>query len=256
MSDPQSNFAWYELMTTDTAAAGVFYSSVVGWSTRDVGVEGMPYTTFNIGETGVAGMLSLSEVAGPTPSWIGYILVPDVDASAAKVAEAGGAIHRPPTDVPDMLRFSVVADPQGTPFVLFTANPNMPSPPSRPAPGSPGTIGWHELMATDGAAAFDFYSSHFGWTKGEVHDMGPMGPYQIFDIEGVPAGGIMTKPPSVPGPFWTYYFQVDGLNAAIERIKTGGGTVVNGPLQVPGGSWVVQATDPQGAFFSLVSIAA
>jgi uncharacterized protein len=255
MSTP-SSFAWYELMTTDTAAAGAFYSSVVGWTTRDVGGAAMAYSTFNIGDTGIAGLMTLPEGAGPMPAWIGYIHVPNVDASVAQVVAAGGTLHRGPTDVPGMLRFAVMIDPQGAPFVLFTSDPRMPSSPSRPAAGSPGTIGWHELMAGDGAAAFDFYSSQFGWSKGEVHDMGPMGLYQIFAIEGVPAGGIMTKPPTIPGPFWNYYFNVDGANAAIERIKAGGGTVVNGPHQVPGGSWIVQGTDPQGAFFALVSTTA
>jgi predicted enzyme related to lactoylglutathione lyase len=256
MSNPQANFAWYELMTTDTAAAGTFYSTVVGWGTRDVGMPAMPYTTFNIGEAGIAGMMALPETAGSQPAWVGYIHVPDVDAHVVQVTEAGGKLCKPATDVPGMLRFAVVTDPQGATFVLFTSNPNMQSSPSRPALGTPGTIGWHELMAVDGAAAFDFYSSQFGWTRGDVHDMGQMGPYQIFDVEGVQTGGMMTKPPNLPAPFWTYYFQVDGINAAIERIKAGGGTVVNGPLPVPGDSWIVQATDPQGAFFALVSPAA
>jgi predicted enzyme related to lactoylglutathione lyase len=79
MSTP-TNFAWYELMTTDTAAAGTFYSSVVGWSTHDVGTANMPYTSFNLGEKGVAGLMSLPEAAGPTPAWVGYIHFPDVDA--------------------------------------------------------------------------------------------------------------------------------------------------------------------------------
>jgi predicted enzyme related to lactoylglutathione lyase len=57
----------------------------------------------------------------------------------------------------------------------------------------------------------------------------------------------------VPVPVWGFYFNVDSINAAIERIKSGGGTVVNGPHQVPGGQWIVQGVDPQGANFALVS---
>jgi len=84
-------------------------------------------------------------------------------------------------------------------------------------------------------------------------DMGAMGVYQIFAAGGAPIGGMMTKPPSVPVSFWNYYFQVDGIGLAMERLKTGGGTVINGPMEVPGGSWIVQGLDPQGAMFSLVS---
>ena len=255
MSTAPGKFGWYELMTTDTAAAGPFYASVVGWTTQDVGMPGMPYTTFNIGAAGMAGMMTLPAEAaamGQPPSWIGYIHVPDTDAFVEKVVAAGGAIHKPATDIPGMLRFAVVADPQGAAFVLFTANPAMPSPP-KPAPGSPGTIGWHELMASDGATAFEFYSTLFGWTEGPVHDMGSHGPYLIFEEDGVQSGGIMTKMPFMPVPFWAYYFNVDSIAAAVERLKAGGGTVVNGPMQVPGGQWIVQAIDPQGAHFALVS---
>jgi len=179
----KGNFAWYELMTTDTAAAGAFYSSVVGWSPKDVGMPGMPYTTFNVGEVGIAGLMTLPPEAcamGAPPSWIGYIHVDDCDAYAAQVVEAGGAILKPATDVPGMLRFVVVADPQGAAFVLFTSNPEMQSPANRPVPPENGTVGWHELYAVDLEAAWSFYSTLFGWEKLSDMDMGPMGIYRIF----------------------------------------------------------------------------
>ncbi len=52
---------------------------------------------------------------------------------------------------------------------------------------------------------------------------------------------------------WAYYFNVDGLDDAITRVSTGGGKVVHGPMEVPGGSWIVNCQDPRGAYFSLVS---
>ena len=154
-----------------------------------------------------------------------------------------------------MLRFAVMSDPQGAAIVVFTPHPAMPSP-QRPAPPTPGTIGWHELYTTDLEGGFGFYNKLFGWNKLNDMDMGPAGVYRIFD-EGdhkpMGDGGMMTKPAGVPAPFWTYYFQVDGIGAAMERLKVGGGTVINGPMQVPGGSWIVQGLDPQNAMFSLVS---
>jgi hypothetical protein len=66
-------------------------------------------------------------------------------------------------------------------------------------------------------------------------------------------GGMMTKAPQIPVPCWNFYFNVDSIKAAMERVKTGGGTVMNGPMQVPGGGWIIQGQDPQGAMFSLVS---
>jgi uncharacterized protein len=253
MSENKGKFGWYELMTTDTAAAASFYTSVVGWTTKDVGVPGMPYTTFNLGDIGVAGMLTLPEGAGGKPSWIGYIHVDDTDAYAARVEAAGGKICNPPTDVPGMLRFCVVTDPQGAPFVLFTSNPAMPTPPNRPEPPTPGTIGWHELYTTDLDAAWEFYSSFFGWTKETDMDMGPMGVYRIFNEGEKQIGGMMKKDDKIPNSSWGFYFHVDEINAAIERIKAARGTITNGPHQVPGNSWIAMGIDPQGASFAVVS---
>ena len=87
-------------------------------------------------------------------------------------------------------------------------------------------------------------------------DMGPMGIYRIFD-EGdhkkMGDGGMMTKPAQMPVSAWGFYFNVDSIKAAVERVKAGGGKILNGPHQVPGGSWIVQAQDPQGAMFALTS---
>ena len=170
--------------------------------------------------------------------------------------EVGGKLCKPVTRVPGMLRFAVVMDPQGAAFVVFTSDPQMQSPPERPAFGTPGTSSWTELITTDQEEAFNFYSGMFGWTKAEAHDMGPMGSYQLFAIGGQPAGGMMTKPPFLPKPVWNYYFQVEGAQAAADRITSAGGKISHGPAEVPGGGWIVQAVDPQGAMFCLTSASA
>jgi predicted enzyme related to lactoylglutathione lyase len=253
---PQSPapFVWYELMTTDAAAAEKFYKSVVGWKAQDMSQGDMKYTALLAADAPVAGLMTLpkeARAAGAKPGWVGYVGVDDVDAYVGRVTKAGGKVHVPPTDIPNVGRFAMVADPQGAVFNLFKPSADM----SRPAADSakPGMIGWHELMAVDGEKAFAFYSSLFGWTKSEAIDMGAMGRYQMFTAGGAPIGGMMTKPAEVPMPSWNYYFQVDGIGAAMERLKKGGGTVINGPMEVPGGSWIVQGIDPQAAMFSLVS---
>ncbi len=252
MFTPKGKFSWYEIMTSDTKATGKFYSDVVGWTTQEMpSGDGPPYTTFNLGNVGIAGML---QMAGHT-AWIGYIAVDDVDAHIEKIVEAGGKVWKPATDVPGMLRFAVLSDPQGAAIVVFTPNPNMASP-ERPAPPTPGTIGWHELYTTDLEGGFDFYNKLFGWTKVTDMDMGPMGVYRIFD-EGdhkqMGDGGMMTKAPHIPVSCWNFYFNVDSIKEAVKRVESGGGKVLNGPMQVPGGGWIINGQDPQGAMFSLVS---
>lgn len=79
--------------------------------------------------------------------------------------------------------------------------------------------------------------------------MGPMGNYRIFGADGVQMGGMMDKPENIVSG-WGFYINVDGIDAAAERIKANGGQVLMGPHEVPGGSWIVQAMDPQGAAFA------
>ena len=253
MSESQGKFVWYELATTDAAAAEAFYKSVVGWGAQDAGVPGSAYTLWTAGGTPVGGLMALTEEArsaGSRPGWRGYVAVADVDAGAAQVVKAGGTIRHAPEDIPGVGRFAVVADPQGVGFLLFRGNGE---PPLVPAPGTPGHVGWHELVTTDQEAAFAFYAGLFGWTKSEGLDMGPMGIYQLFAIGGVPAGGMMTKPEAAPAPYWLYYINVDAIDAAVARITAGGGQIILGPMEVPGGSWIVNGLDPQGVLFAVVA---
>jgi uncharacterized protein len=247
-----SNFIWYELMTTDLKAAEDFYKTVVGW-TSETWPGDFPYVLMKVGDIAAAGLMTIPEEAarmGQPPAWVGYIYAADVDKATESVKKAGGAVHREPTDIPEVGRFSVVADPQGAVFMLMT--PKGPDQP-RLTGFTPGRIGWHELYTTDWEKGFDFYSSQFGWEKDQAMDMGEMGIYQLFKIDGQQAGGMMNKPPQVPVPNWLYYFNVDDINAASERVKSAGGQVMFGPMQVPGGSWISQCQDPQGAVFAIVA---
>jgi predicted enzyme related to lactoylglutathione lyase len=254
MSESHGKFCWYELMTTDPIAAGAFYTRVTGWNMEDSGHPDMAYFLFKVGGQGVGGMMALPEearMAGARPGWLGYILVHDVDAAVAKLQEAGGAVRRPAADIPQVGRFAVVADPQGATFVLFRNIGDQDASP--PPAATPGRIGWHELHASEREGAFNFYASQFGWTKADALDMGgPVGIYQIFAINDVPAGGMMNKMEGLPVPFWLFYINVDNINAAVTRVTEAGGQILNGPHEVPGGSWIVQGLDPQGAMFALV----
>lgn len=248
-------FFWYELMTTDLDAAEAFYTTVVGWTAQPFEAgPGMPrYIVMNVGERGVAGLMTLPEdVAkmGMPPAWLGYIHTKDVDASTKSLTAAGGTVHREPDDIPSVGRFAVVADPQGTTFMLM--QPSGPDQPTVPAT-SPGHIGWHELYTSDWKAAFDFYSGQFGWEKGDAMDMGPMGTYQTFGAGPESGGGMMNKPEQIPVPVWLFYFNVPAIDAAARRVTDNGGKILMGPMEVPGGSWIVQCQDPQGAHFALTA---
>jgi predicted enzyme related to lactoylglutathione lyase/AcrR family transcriptional regulator len=252
MANKPSSFIWYELITSDLEAAARFYGDVAGWSMSAVGAPGRDYRQWSIGGETIGGAMALSAEAaanGMRPVWLGYLNVDDVDDSVARIVAAGGAAHMPAWDIPGVGRIAMVGDPQGAAFYVMAPVGEGPSPSF--APGRPGHGGWHELHTTDWRSALAFYGERFGWAEANAMDMGAMGTYQLFKAGGDAIGGMMNSP-AYPRPMWLYYFNVDDIHAAKSRVEASGGTILNGPHEVPGGSWVVQAQDPQGAMFALV----
>jgi uncharacterized protein len=251
MSGTQGSFVWAEYLGTDVAAAKAFYGKVVGWEMQDVPMPGMTYTLLSSGGVQAGGLMAMPKEArdaGMRPCWSTYIEVDDVEAAAANVQRLGGQVRKPPTDIPTVGRFAVVADPQGAMFNLFKPLQHMP----RSVSVEPGQLGWYELHTREAPKAFDFYSAMFGWEKGDAMDMGPMGKYQLFNIGTVLSGGMFNSPAAERSPFWLLYFNVGNIDEASARVTDGGGKITNGPVQVPGGGWIVQAMDPQGASFALL----
>jgi len=249
-----SGFVWYELHTPDVATAAAFYEPVLGWATRDAGVPNRRYALVCVGETPIGGLLekpAAGLAAGDKARWVGYIGVHDVRQLSRRVQEAGGIVHRAAEEISGVGTFAVVADPQGAIFVLFQPPPGM-TRPEQPDALTLGMPAWHELAAIDWRSDFEFYAELFGWTKGQAFDMGPDSVYQLFAVAGRTIGGMMTLPSPAQGSGWMFYFQVEELEAAIDRVKENGGLVVYGPSVVPGGQQIAHCLDKQGASFGMV----
>lgn len=115
-------FCWNELMTRDVGAAKTFYTRLLGWTTEEMDMGEMgTYIVFKKGDREVAGMMAMPPDCGEEipPHWMSYIAVDDVDAGAAKVEQLGGKVCVPPTDIPEVGRFSVITDPTGATISLF-----------------------------------------------------------------------------------------------------------------------------------------
>lgn len=245
----RGRFVWHELMTTDIDAASDFYSHVVPWKTQD---SGMPsYTLWMSGKFRAGGLMALPEDGSATPPhWIIYIGTPDVDATVTAAQGLGGKVLKGAADIPNVGRFAVLSDPQGAAFAVFTPQPS--SADGAPPGGGVGDFTWHELATTDADAAFNFYSQLFGWSKGAAHDMGEMGVYQLLSHGGQDVGGIFKSRDNSTPPSWLSYVRVPDAAKAANAAKSGGGRILNGPMEVPGGSWVAQILDPQGGAFAVV----
>jgi predicted enzyme related to lactoylglutathione lyase len=244
-------FVWYDQMSGDLEGAEAFYRDVIGWTLAPNTMNDQRYTLVQAGSAAVGGLMPIPEHAKGVPSaWMGYIAVDDVTAYADKVKAAGGVIHRGPNEIPNVGTFAVAGDPDGAGFLLFRGM-GSDAPPYDP--NGLGHVGWRELNAGDGEKAFAFYAGLFGWTKEQTMPMGPSNVYQLFKTRSGQEGAVFTKDAETPHPFWRFYFNVEAIDAAAERVKTAGGKVTNGPHEVPGGRWIVHAMDPQGAAFALVA---
>ena len=250
-SSLRGRLLWYELLTNDVDAAEKFYTGVVGWTVTPF--EGSPnrYDMWMRADgTPVGGVMAIPPGMNFPPHWGMYVGVPNLDEGVSTIERLGGSALSDVIVVPTVGRMRTMKDPQGAAFSIYEPDPSSPQKPET-EPGL-GDVSWHELFTTDAEAAMKFYTDLFGWRPTETMDMGPMGKYHMFG-RSWPLGGMMKKPQEmaqVP-PHWGVYVKVADVHAGADRVKANGGQVLNGPMEVPGGDWIVNCMDPQGAAFSL-----
>ena len=251
-------FVWYELLTDAPEAAQEFYAKVLGWQAE--ASEAVPGYTRMLnpatpGAPPVAGVMALPEAAraaGAPPHWGAYIGVAALEETIRAAEALGATICVPATEIPGIGRFAALRDPDGANFAVFEPAEMPDPPPVLLGMGHPGHFAWHELRSPAGGRALDFYGTLFGWQAGEAVEIGEAGAYQMFAAGDTILGGMMRPPLAGMPPHWLYYAQVDNIDAAAARIAAAGGTLLMEPHEVPGGAWIVQALDPQGAAFALV----
>ena len=240
---------WTDLSTPDVTAAVEFYRQLLDWT--DVEVSPTPSGDYYIGKVGdhqVGGLMGQGpELAGTPAMWTVFVYVDDVDATAAKVAGAGGAVLTPPFDIPDA-RIAVIADPAGAVFGLFGGPQIEGEFYSREV----GRVCWVELMSRDPGAVEGFYTDLFGWKA--VTEMAEGNPYTTFMLGEEMVAGMMMMPDAVPAEvpsYWSAYFTVADCAAAEKKVVELGGEVYLPTMTVEMGKFASFA-DPQGATFNVM----
>jgi predicted enzyme related to lactoylglutathione lyase len=254
MTNPHGTPIWYELVTPDQDASKAFYDAVIGWTIEDKGAAPMDYRMIATADGGfVGGTMKLSDemkAGGMRPRWLFYIGVDDVDATAEAIKAKGGQVQMGPFDLEGVGRMAFVADPQGIPFYIMrgasdensTAWDRM----------GMGKCNWNELSTPDQQGAHAFYAEVFGWTYPDKMPMGEMGDYWFVAAAGETIGATMTHREGPP-PAWQFYFRAPDVDAAKATVEASGGTVHAGPMEVPGGDWIIVASDPHEVIFGVVS---
>jgi len=245
---------WFELGTTDQAAAKQFYTQLFGWSLVDFPMgPGQYYTMFKLQEHDVAAAYTLDPKIleqGVPPHWNVYFATVSVDESTAKAATLGGTVVQPPFDVMEVGRMSICKDPGGAVFSLWQAKQHK----GVSVAWQENAVCWSELATWDTAQARDFYTGLFGWaTKGAAN----MATYLEFSVGGRPRGGLLPMDEGWKGipSYWGIYFMVADCDATVAKAKELGASVRYGPFDAPGVGRMAMLADPQGAGFSVIKLA-
>ena len=238
-------FSWADLATTDADAAKAFYSDLFGWELDDLELPGGGTYTMALIDGRRVGALGTVQQEGQPSAWNAYVTVEDADANAAKAGELGGTVVAEPFDVMTAGRMAVIADPTGAIFCTWQPGDNI----GAQLVNGHGQLSLTQLNTTDPDKASAFYSELFGWRIEPTE--GTEIPYWGIYVGDNLNAGMMELPAGQPMPsHWLVYFGHSDLDAAAEKIRAAGGTLLVEKLAVPGGEIVV-AQDAQGAVFGI-----
>jgi uncharacterized protein len=260
---PQGTPNWVELSTSDQSAAKKFYGSLLGWSFDDLPMaQGGVYSMAMLRGEAVAAIAPIPVGASHAtpPGWNTYIAVDDVNATAEKIAPAGGQVVTAPFDVGDAGRMAWVADPTGAVVGLWQAGRRI----GATLVNEPGALFWNELLTDKPDTAIAFYEAVLGLTHASV-DAAPGTTYHSLKVAGHDVAGCVEPPMGGIPNHWHNYFAVDDADATAHKVAAQGGRIAVDPFDIPWarlltrqvGTTVGRAAvvaDPQGGLFGVMTM--
>lgn len=241
---------WVDVTSTDLDRSLAFYTELFGWEAQTAPQpEAGGYTMFTLHGKHVAAA-SPPPPSGPQASyWTTYLASGDVDATTAKIRDAGGTAVDP-FDVFDAGRMTVAQDPTGAVFGVWQAGEHV----GAQLANEPGTLIWNQCQTADPARAAEFYSAVFGYELEELPMAG-----EAFHLLRVGGRGIaaVRAPIAAMGsePHWSTVFAVADTDETAARGEELGGTVPLRPLDLPEIGRIAVLRDPVGAVFQVLASA-
>ena len=241
-------FVWFDLMSTDQEGSLKFYRELFGWNVSRIPVEGMGnYCLLRLGDVGVGGVVPLKDPKGIPSHWVGYVTVQDLDAAVIKIPELGGGLIVGPTEIPEVGRFAIAADPDGALFAPFTSANSAIVENDRPPLGAHC---WSELMTPDPVASVKFYEELVGWNH-IVKDTS-IGKYTVVRRGDKDTAGMIQLPPEANYlPQWIHYIHVSDVDDSSRKVLELGGKLSIPPTDLAQLGRFSVVTDPYGATFAL-----
>jgi predicted enzyme related to lactoylglutathione lyase len=241
---------WVDVASPDLDRTLSFYSDFFGWEAeRDPRPEAGGYTMFRKdGKYVAAASAPPPGSEEMPPHWTTYIASDDVDATAARVREAGGTLLMEPFDVLDAGRMAVVQDPTGAIFAIWQAGSHH----GAELATEPGALAWNECQTRDAEAAAAFYRAVFGY---EIRRADIGSEYRVLEVDGRGVAGMFPIPPEMRElpPNWATTFAVEDVDDAARRAQELGATVLSGPFDIPDVGRYAVVQDPVGAVFGVLA---
>lgn len=244
--------SWVELSgTPDIEASEAFYRELFGWEMPEQpnSAELGGYRRAKLNGRDVAGVSRRMRDEQPT-EWATYVSVEDAAAVTEAVRANGGTVMVEPMDVMGLGTMAIFTDPSGADFGAWQPGSFIGS----ELANEPGAFTWNELGTRDIAGAKGFYGAVFGWDYEDMESP-RVGTYTAWKVGEAMVGGMLDidaagVPAHVPA-HWLVYFAVEDTDAAVEKVKAGGGSVRSEPIDIPAGRFAVVA-DPFGAVFAVM----
>lgn len=245
----EGTVAWVDLQTPDLDRARGFYGELLGWKFEGGDDPNLGhYTTALFEGKKVAGLAKLGGDSPFPPMWSVYLAADDVDALARRVRDNGGEIVAEPMDIPDQGRMAYFKDPTGAYFGAWQSGKHQ----GAELRDQPGAMAWSETYTRDAKLALPFYEKVAGVTGDKM----PVTDFEYWSLMKGKAGafGLMQMPSHFPEKVpshWNTYFGVPDADAAVEKVKALGGSVVSPAFDSPYGR-IAFLTDPFGANFNVM----
>jgi predicted enzyme related to lactoylglutathione lyase len=234
---------WVDLGTPDVDASISFYGELFDWNASDPIEGGGGYRFFEQDGKMVGGLAPLM-APGQPPAWTSYVSVTDADATVEVARSSGGGVLLEPTDVMDVGRVAIIADPSGAALGLWQPRRHT----GAEIVNEPVSLTWNELDTRDTDNAKPFYEALFGWQADTQEG------YTTWQLDGRPVAGMMAMPPQVPAQvpsYWLAYFAVDDTDAIEAKARELGAVVLVEPRDIQAGRFAV-LQDPQGAALGVI----
>lgn len=256
MNAPPGVPCWVDLWTSDVDEARRFYGELFGWTAEDPVPEFGGYFSFLREGTPIAGAMGdmgdeQSEFFMPAnDTWKIYLATADAEASAKAAVAAGAELIGEVMAVGELGAQGVLIDPTGAEFGFWQASTH----PGFTVLDEPGAPSWFEMHTRDFAAAKAFYPPVLGIEAEIVGDSDEFryltlnGPSDCGQVAGIMDASIW--PAGDRDSYWTVYFCVADVDAALEKVTSLGGSVVAAAEDTPYGRLATVA-DPMGAEFRL-----